>query len=94
MRKKPLNQQVLVVTGASSGLGRAVARLAGKRGAKVVVTARNAEALANCVAEIERAGSQALAVPGDITDRPVVERGVEAAIERFGRIDTSWPTRS
>jgi NAD(P)-dependent dehydrogenase (short-subunit alcohol dehydrogenase family) len=88
VRKKPLNEQVVVVTGASSGLGRAIARLAGERGAKVVVTARNEEALANCVAEIERAGSQALAVPGDITDRDVVERGVETAVERFGRIDT------
>ena len=88
MTKRPVNQQVIVVTGASSGLGRAVARLAGQRGAKVVVTARNAEALDNCVAEIERAGSEALAVSGDITDRSVVERGVEAAVERFGRIDT------
>ena len=84
MAKKPLNEQVLVVTGASSGLGRAIARLAGERGAKVVVTARNGEALENCVAEIERAGSEAVAVPGDITDREVVERGVETAIERFG----------
>src|SRR4029079_5784818 len=45
MPKKPISEQVLVVTGASSGLGRAIARLAGERGAKVVVTARNAEAL-------------------------------------------------
>jgi len=79
---------VVVVTGASSGLGRAVARLAGERGAKVVVTARNAEALDNCVGEIERAGSEALAVPGDVTDRTQVERVIETAVERFGRIDT------
>ena len=59
MPKKPLSDQVLVVTGASSGLGRAIARLAGERGAKVVVTARNEEALDNCVAEIERSGSEA-----------------------------------
>ena len=88
MPKKPLPEQVLVVTGASSGLGRAIARLAGERGAKVVVTARNAEALANCVKEIEAAGSEALAVPGDVTDRAQVGRVVEAAVERFGRIDT------
>jgi NAD(P)-dependent dehydrogenase (short-subunit alcohol dehydrogenase family) len=86
--KKPLSEQVLVVTGASSGLGRAIARLAGERGAKVVVTARNEEALANCVAEIERAGSEALAVPGDVADRVHVEAAVAAALERFGRIDT------
>jgi NAD(P)-dependent dehydrogenase (short-subunit alcohol dehydrogenase family) len=86
--KKPLREQVVVVTGASSGLGRAIARLAGERGAKVVVTARNAEALDACVAEIEHAGSEALAVPGDVTDRHQVERVVDAAAERFGRIDT------
>ena len=78
----------MVVTGASSGLGRAIARLAGERRAKVVVTARNAEALDACVAEIERAGSEALAVPGDVADRDQVDRVVAAAVERFGRIDT------
>src|SRR4029450_6267909 len=88
MSKKPLSEQVLVVTGASSGLGRAIARLAGERGAKVVVTARNEEALDNCVAEIERSGSEAVAVAGDIADRAAVERGVETAVERFGWLDT------
>jgi NAD(P)-dependent dehydrogenase (short-subunit alcohol dehydrogenase family) len=86
--KKPLREQVLVVTGASSGLGRAIARRAGERGAKVVVTARNAEALDNCAAEIQRAGSEALAVPGDLTDREQVEHVVASAVGRFGRIDT------
>ena len=85
MAKKPLNEQVLVVTGASSGLGRAIAELAGKRGAKVVVTGRTQEALDNCVAAI---GSDALAGPADVTDQAQVQRVVDAAIERFGRIDT------
>jgi NAD(P)-dependent dehydrogenase (short-subunit alcohol dehydrogenase family) len=88
MVKKPLSRQVLVVTGASSGLGRAIARLAGERGAKVVVTARNEEALANCAAEIERAGSEALVVPADVTDQRQVERVIDEAVERFGRVDT------
>ena len=88
MRKKPLHEQVIVVTGASSGLGRAIARLAGERGAKVVVTARNREALAACAEEIERSGSQALSLPADVTDAAQVERVVAAAVERFGRIDT------
>lgn len=86
--KKPLKEQVIVVTGASSGLGRAVARLAGTRGAKVVVTARNGEALDNCVREIERAGSEALAVVGDCTVQDEVAQVVEQAVDRFGRIDT------
>jgi NAD(P)-dependent dehydrogenase (short-subunit alcohol dehydrogenase family) len=88
MPKKPLRDQVILVTGASSGLGRAIARRAGERGAKVIVTARNQEALENCVAEIERAGSEALAAPGDVSDQAQVQGVVDAAIERFGRIDT------
>jgi NAD(P)-dependent dehydrogenase (short-subunit alcohol dehydrogenase family) len=88
MRKKPLHEQVVVVTGASSGLGRAIARLAGERGARVVVTARSAEALDNAVAEIEASGSEALAVPADHTVQDEVAKVVEQAIDRFGRIDT------
>jgi NAD(P)-dependent dehydrogenase (short-subunit alcohol dehydrogenase family) len=88
VRKKPLSEQVMVVTGASSGLGRAIARLAGERGAKVVVTARNEEALTNCAGEIERAGSEALAVPADCSEQDQVDRVVARAVERFGRIDT------
>lgn len=86
--KKPLAEQVVVVTGASSGLGRAVARLAGARGARVVVTARNGEALDACVREIEAAGSEALAVPADCTVQDEVNQVVEQAVDRFGRIDT------
>jgi NAD(P)-dependent dehydrogenase (short-subunit alcohol dehydrogenase family) len=86
--KKPLSEQVIVVTGASSGLGRAVARLAGRRGAKVVVTARTSEALDACVREIEAFGSEALAVPADCTVQDEVAQVVEQAVDRFGRIDT------
>jgi NAD(P)-dependent dehydrogenase (short-subunit alcohol dehydrogenase family) len=88
LKKKPLSEQVVVVTGASSGLGRAIARGAGQRGARVVVTARNEEALSNCADEIERGGSEALAVPADCTEQDQVEQVVAQAIERFGRIDT------
>jgi NAD(P)-dependent dehydrogenase (short-subunit alcohol dehydrogenase family) len=88
VKKKRLRDQVVVVTGASSGLGRAIARGAGDRGAKVVVTARNEEALQNCAAEIEHAGSEALAVPADCTEQRQVERVVAEAVGRFGRIDT------
>jgi NAD(P)-dependent dehydrogenase (short-subunit alcohol dehydrogenase family) len=87
-RKKALREQVVVVTGASSGLGRSVARLAGRRGAKVVVTARNGEALEACVREIEAFGSEALAVPADCTVQDEVAQVVEQAVDRFGRIDT------
>ena len=87
-RKKPVSEQVVVVTGASSGLGRAIARAAAERGAKVVVTGRNEEALSNAVSEIDRAGSEGLSVPADCTKQDQVERVVAQAIERFGRIDT------
>jgi NAD(P)-dependent dehydrogenase (short-subunit alcohol dehydrogenase family) len=88
VRKKPLHEQVMVVTGASSGVGRAVARAAGERGAKVVVGARGEDGLNAAVEEIERAGSEALAVAGDVAEREYNDELVRAALERFGRIDT------
>src|SRR6266536_1602499 len=86
--KKRLSEQVVVVTGASSGLGRAIARGAGERGAKVVVTARNAEAVDDAVREIEAFGGEALAVPADHSVQDEVAQVVEQALDRFGRIDT------
>jgi NAD(P)-dependent dehydrogenase (short-subunit alcohol dehydrogenase family) len=88
VRKKPLTDQVLVVTGASSGLGRAIARGAGERGAKVVVAARNEDGLNAAVQEIERAGSEALAVRTDVAEQDQSEALVRRSLERFGRIDT------
>src|SRR5436305_11416939 len=88
MRKKPLREQVVVVTGASTGLGRAIARGAGAQGAKVVLAARNGEALEHGVREIEEAGSQALAVPLDVADLEQVQQLVSRTVAHFGRIDT------
>jgi NAD(P)-dependent dehydrogenase (short-subunit alcohol dehydrogenase family) len=76
------------VAGASSGIGRAVARAAGARGARVVVSARNAEALDDAVAEIEAAGGEALAVPADAASDADAETLCARAVERFGRVDT------
>src|SRR6266542_5711213 len=86
--RKRLSEQVVVVTGASSGLGRAIARGAGERGAKVVVTARNGEALDDAVREIEAFGGEALAVPADHAVQDEVAQVVEQTLDRFGRIDT------
>jgi NAD(P)-dependent dehydrogenase (short-subunit alcohol dehydrogenase family) len=88
MKKKPLAEQVVVVTGASTGLGRAIARGAGARGAKVVLAARNGEALDEGVREIEGAGSEALAVPTEVADLDQVRRLVARSLSHFGRIDT------
>ena len=87
-RKKPVSQQVVVVAGGSYGLGRAIARSAARRGAKVVVGARTRDALDGVMTDVESAGSQALAVETDVADRKQVEALVDAAVERFGRIDS------
>jgi NAD(P)-dependent dehydrogenase (short-subunit alcohol dehydrogenase family) len=87
-RKKPLSDQVVVIAGGSYGLGRAIGVRAARRGAKVVVGARTREALDGSLAEIEAAGAEGLALETDVTDRRQVDELVEAAVERFGRIDT------
>jgi len=88
VRKKPLTEQVVVVTGASSGLGRAIARAVGAAGSKVVVTARDAETLDELSKEIEAFGSEALVCPADHAVQDEVGQVVEQAFDRFGRIDT------
>jgi NAD(P)-dependent dehydrogenase (short-subunit alcohol dehydrogenase family) len=88
MPKKPVEEQVVVVTGGSAGLGRAIARAAAGRGAKVVVAARGREALEAAVEEIEELGGEGLAVPADVASRADNQRIVDRAVERFGRIDT------
>ena len=76
--------KVVVITGASSGIGAALAELLAARGDAVVLVARRAEALAAVAA---RCGEHALAVVADVTRREQVERAAEAALARFGRID-------
>src|SRR6516165_233004 len=83
----PLRDKVALVTGGSSGIGRATAlRLAGL-GARVAVAARNEKALAEVVAEAEAAGGRALALPTDVTDAEQCRHAVEATVARFGRLD-------
>ena len=86
--KKPLSGQVLVITGASSGLGRAIARGAAAREAKLVLTARGGDGLDACLREAQAFGAEAIAVPADCAVQDDVGRVVEQAIDRFGRIDT------
>ena len=85
---RPIGEQVVVVTGASSGVGRACARAFGARGARVGLLARNAEALNVAADEIRRAGGEALICPVDVADADAVERAAAAVEARWGRIDT------
>jgi NADP-dependent 3-hydroxy acid dehydrogenase YdfG len=79
--------KVVVISGASSGLGEATARLLASRGAKVFLGARRTDRLNAVVADIERAGGAAGARTVDVTKRAEVEAFIRAALEKFGRID-------
>ncbi|HEY0709158.1 MAG TPA: SDR family oxidoreductase [Polyangia bacterium] len=85
---KKLDEQVIVITGASSGIGLATAEAAARAGAKLVLTARSEGALTEIVQRITAAGGQATYVVADVADRHHVERVAQAAILQFGRIDT------
>lgn len=79
--------KVIVITGASSGLGEATARHLAREGAMVVLGARRVERIDALAAELNGAGYQALSVATDVTDSAQVQALVDAAIARFGRID-------
>jgi NAD(P)-dependent dehydrogenase (short-subunit alcohol dehydrogenase family) len=85
---KPLSEQVVVLTGASSGIGRAAAIEFGRHGASVALAGRNEQALQTAARAVEEAGGHALVVPTDVADSTQVYRLAEEAASHFGRIDT------
>lgn len=85
---KPLHQQVVVITGASSGIGLATVQAAARAGAKVVLAARSVDVLKAIVATLVQQGHEAICVQADVADRAQVQAVADAAIARFGRIDT------
>ena len=82
-----LNGSVVIVTGASSGIGRALAESFARRGAKVVLAARRAEMLETVRLQIEPYATDVLAIPTDITDEANLRALVSQTLDRFGRID-------
>ena len=82
-----LDDKVVIVAGASSGMGAATARLFAAQGARVALGARSADALASLVDEIEAAGGTARAIPTDATDGASAQALVDAAVEEFGKVD-------
>jgi len=87
MSENRIAGKVVVITGASSGLGHAAARHLASQGALVVLGARRVDRIQALADEITHAGGQALAVPTDVTRRADVQRLADMAVQRFGRLD-------
>jgi short-subunit dehydrogenase len=85
---KPLDQQVVVITGASSGIGLCTAAMAADKGCKLALAARSESVLAELCSEIRMAGGEAVYCVADVGKREDVDEIARVAIERFGRIDT------
>lgn len=85
---KPLNEQVIVITGASSGIGLATTIMAAASGAKLVLAARSEETLRQLASDIRANGGEATYLAGDVGRLSDMRRLADKAIARFGRIDT------
>ncbi|SMC06297.1 NADP-dependent 3-hydroxy acid dehydrogenase YdfG [Sulfobacillus thermosulfidooxidans DSM 9293] len=82
-----VTDKVVVITGASSGIGEAAARLLASRGAKLVLAARRRERLETIAQDLQANGAQVAIIPVDVTKRNQVEQAKDLAVEQFGRID-------
>src|SRR6195952_264209 len=88
IRLKPLSQQTVVITGATSGIGLATAYQAAEAGAQVVLAARNEQILQQIAAEIESKGGKAIFVVTDVSQHEQIEHLAQTVIDQFGGFDT------
>jgi NAD(P)-dependent dehydrogenase (short-subunit alcohol dehydrogenase family) len=88
MQLKPIEEQVVVLMGASSGIGRETALRFAERGAKVVVSARSEKGLTSLVEEIQDKGGEAIAIPANVSKFEQVKAVADGAVEEYGRLDT------
>jgi NAD(P)-dependent dehydrogenase (short-subunit alcohol dehydrogenase family) len=88
MKLKAIDQQVVAVVGASSGIGRETALAFAKQRAKVVVSARSQSGLASLVAEISEFGGEAIAIPADVSEFEQVQKVADKTVEFYGCLDT------
>jgi short-subunit dehydrogenase len=88
MRLKKLSDQVMVITGATSGIGLTTARMAARKGARLALAARDEAALDKLVEEFRAQGVQAVGVPTDVGDKEAVASLAQVTLAHFGRIDT------
>lgn len=88
MQLKPINQQVVVIVGASSGIGRDAALKFAQRNAKVVVAARSEPGLKSLVEEIQALGGEAVYIVADVSDFEQVKAIADKAVAVYGRLDT------
>ena len=83
----PLSESVVLITGGSTGIGAAIAREVARRGARVVLAARGAQALQEQASRINAEGGRAIAIPADISNSQDVERLIEGTLEAFHKLD-------
>lgn len=88
MRLKPIERQTMVITGATSGIGLATARMAAQRGARLVLAARSEDALQKLVGELEAEGAKAIYVTADVSREQDVQNIVDRTVQRFAGFDT------
>lgn len=88
VKLKNLQEQTILITGATSGIGLCTARMAAERGARLILVARNKDALRQLSDEINSGGGQVRFLAGDVADEQVLRQAAELAVSEFGGIDT------